>query len=65
MQIVFLGDKLHEMSSLIFWENKKNIVKCPLLTFLSSVLPIKHATLHVLSYLHVQTVMGNLVLCHK
>ena len=26
MQIVSIGDNLHEMSDPIFWENKKNII---------------------------------------
>ena len=33
MQIVSIGDNLHEMSNPVFWENKKNILKCRLLKF--------------------------------
>ena len=29
MQIVSLGDNLHEMSNPVFWENKKNIINLP------------------------------------
>ena len=31
MQIVSIGDDLHEISNPVFWENKKNITKCRLL----------------------------------
>ena len=40
MQIVSYGDNLHVMSKLVFWENKKNILKC-LLKFLPRVLRFK------------------------
>ena len=31
MQIVYIGDSLHEMSNPVFWENEKNISICNLL----------------------------------
>ena len=44
MQIVSIGDNLHEMSDPVFCKkNKKNISKCPLLKILPRVLGIKSA----------------------
>ena len=41
MQIVSLGDNLHEMSKSTFWENKKKYIsECGLLQFLLSMLNI-------------------------
>ena len=40
MQIVSLGDNLHEMSNPVFWENKKNLPKCCLLKILPRVLSV-------------------------
>ena len=47
MHINSLGNNLHEMSNTIFWKkkkkkNKKNILKCPLLKCLLSMLSIKY-----------------------
>ena len=41
MQIVSLGDNLHEMSNLFSRKNKKNILVCHLLKILPSVLSVK------------------------
>ena len=40
MQIVSIGDNLHEMSKPVFWENKKKELKCHLLTTLPGMLSI-------------------------
>ena len=42
MQIVSLGDNLHEMSYPVFWENKKNISKYRLLKILPRVLSVRY-----------------------
>ena len=41
MQIVSVGDNLHEMLKPVFYENKTNILKCRLLMFLPSMLNAK------------------------
>ena len=43
MQMVSIGEHLHEMSNPVFWVNKKNISKC-LLKILPGVLSVK--TIH-------------------
>ena len=43
MQIVSIGDNLHEMSNPVFWENKKNISKCHLQKNLFRMLSIKES----------------------
>ena len=40
MQIVSLGDNLHEISNPSFWDNKKIISKCFLLKLLPNMLSI-------------------------
>ena len=41
MQIVAMGDNLHEMSNPVFWEEQENISKCRLLRTLPRVLSVK------------------------
>ena len=44
MQIVSIGDNLHEMSNHVSWEyNEKNISKYSILDFLQRVLSIKYS----------------------
>ena len=41
MQIVSIGDNLHEMSKPVFWEKQENISKCRLLKILPRILSVK------------------------
>ena len=41
MQIVSLGDNLHEVSSFVSWKNKKNNLKCRLLKYVPSMQNVK------------------------
>ena len=40
MQIVFIGDNLHEKSKPIFWEKKKNIINLTSAEFAHSTLSV-------------------------
>ena len=46
MQIVSLGDNLHEMSNLFSGKNKKNISVCRLLKILPRVLSVNEICFH-------------------
>ena len=53
MQIVSLGDNLHEIPKFIFRRKKeKNISKCLLLNFLTSIQSIKKSPIIYLYYSH-------------
>ena len=49
MQIVSLGDNLHEMASCFLGKIRKHISKCHLLKILSRMLSIKQLFLKILS----------------
>ena len=50
MQIVFIGDNLHEMSNAVSWESKKNISKCRLLKILRRLLSVNELNRFVSQY---------------